>query len=60
MSHVMRCDSCGKEEIAHSRFSAGGSWVSVEAEEDDDCFDACSWACVAAMALSKASEEVTG
>ena len=55
MTKLLRCDACGKETDSRMWASLANGWVSVEANEDEDHFDACSWACVAEMALRKAA-----
>lgn len=60
MSKLRRCDSCGKESPDNWRdVDIDFVWIDVEANEDADHFDACSWACVAEIALAKAAREVT-
>lgn len=56
MARIVRCDGCGKEEPTRTRFAPGTEWIGVEADEDADSYDACSWACVAQVALMKAAE----
>ena len=59
MSRIRRCDACGKE-APDGRYGIDNDfiWIDVEADEDTDHFDACSWACVAEMALAKAARDV--
>ena len=59
MTKIMRCDACGKESaVALRGLDPDFIWIDVEANEDIDHFDACSWACVAQMALAKAANAV--
>lgn len=59
MTRFRRCDVCGKEAKDDRRALAHDFvWIDVEADEDVDHFDACSWACVAEMALAKAARDV--
>lgn len=59
MAKFHRCDACGKESADEHRRSLDPAfiWIDVEANEDIDHFDACSWACVAELALSKAARD---
>lgn len=60
MTRLRRCDACGKEtqEKAYGASDPSFIWIDVEANADVDHFDACSWACVAEVALSKAARDV--
>jgi hypothetical protein len=56
---VMRCDGCGNladDPRGFSPQNATYGWFSiyVEANEDDQHLDACSWACVADVAMQRA------
>lgn len=61
MTKFRRCDACGKDS-AETRWHGDPEfvWIDVEANEDSDHFDACSWACVAEMAIAKAARQVHG
>lgn len=64
--NVKRCDNCGKETIDAYRFAgdarcaaheANEPFVSIHVECNEDVlhFDACSWACCAELAFSRAT-----
>jgi hypothetical protein len=60
MSTFRRCDACSKEAEERRPFQDHGFvLITVEADADADCFDACSWACVAQVALAKAARDAT-
>lgn len=70
MVKVIRCDNCGRETVEPYRFAGearDAAWelrrdfvtIDVEHNEDVQHFDACSWSCVAEMAMKRAAEAVT-
>lgn len=67
MSRWTKCDNCGKLQIEPYRLAPderAEAWearadqvsISLEHNEDAKSFDACSWACVAEIALRMAAE----
>lgn len=55
------CDSCGKRTQSHQHEYLGPNytWIvlEIEASEDDDHGQFCSWSCLAAWATEKAIEK---
>lgn len=72
MTRHVKCDNCGRLQLEPFRLSAqeerDEAWdarkdqvlISLEHNEDAQSFDACSWACVAELALRQAAEAATG
>ena len=67
MTSWTKCDNCGRMQQDPFRTRGGecdALWearkdqvlISLEHNEDDQSFDACSWACVAELALRQAAE----
>lgn len=50
---VTRCDCCGGEAEGHY---PDGDWIAVEANEDSDHGQLCSWACLATWATQRSIE----
>lgn len=70
MARFMRCDNCGTDQREPFRLSGAEraeAWeamrdqvlISLEHNEDARSFDACSWACVAEIALRQAAESAS-
>lgn len=70
MSRWVKCDNCGEMKVEPYRLTfaekeearaARKDEVVISLEHDDDAqnFDACSWACVAEIALRQAAENAT-
>jgi len=64
MSRYVKCDNCGTLQVDPFRLEGDAreeAWaaranqvnISVEHNDDSECFDACSWACVAEMAFKR-------
>jgi hypothetical protein len=49
------CDSCGKKINGHS-YLPDETWIAVEANEDADHGQLCSWTCLATWAMTRAIE----
>lgn len=67
MTTWKKCDNCGKLQLDPFRLDGDErreAWdaradqvlISLEHNEDAQCFDACSWACVADIALRQAAQ----
>lgn len=67
MASFTRCDNCGKDQMEPRRVSwkererlqmdqADRVLISLEHNEDIKSFDACSWACVAEIAMRQSAE----
>lgn len=55
MTLLRKCDACGK--VADDRRGyEDDAFISVEPDAFEDCFHACSWACVAQISLARAAE----
>jgi hypothetical protein len=66
---VDRCDNCGKETVDSRRFAYEAreaayeterDFISIHVEHNEDVLhlDACSWACLADLALRRATDSV--
>lgn len=58
MTRMLRCDGCSKTVTADrgDYYGADASYIHVEASEDADAADLCSWTCLATWAMSKAMD----
>lgn len=67
MTRYVKCDNCGTLQVEPFRLSGHeyrDAWdaranqvnISVEHNEDSQCFDACSWACVADLAVKRSAD----
>jgi hypothetical protein len=53
---LIRCDSCGETVRSRDILGPDYAWIAVEANEDADHGEFCSWTCLAAWATNRAIE----